>query len=190
MKIKMLILNLLSFFKFLIFPYVTLIEHIWTFFIKVFSETTWFRIMKSLTILIFSESVTTSDGYRRGYMSFAHFLLYLMFALDKIWAVTYKNTIWLCKNTQISLSISSIWSKSSLSIWRKDGPLVTPWAHSKDCDQNKWMSRLIWVYAGRTATLLFFSCRSSIMEPKPRHEFSNNLTLWQMQTRTSPDSLP
>ena len=33
--------------------------------------------MKSLTILSFSESVTTSDGYRRGYVSFAHFLLYL-----------------------------------------------------------------------------------------------------------------
>ena len=26
---------------------------------------------------LFSESVTTSDGYRRGYVSFAHFLLYL-----------------------------------------------------------------------------------------------------------------
>ena len=33
--------------------------------------------MKSLTICLFSESVTTSDGYRRGYVSFAHFLLYL-----------------------------------------------------------------------------------------------------------------
>ena len=26
--------------------------------------------------LLFSESVTTSDGYSRGYVSFAHFLLY------------------------------------------------------------------------------------------------------------------
>ena len=32
--------------------------------------------MKSLAICLFSESVTTSDGYRRGYVSFAHFLLY------------------------------------------------------------------------------------------------------------------
>ena len=31
-----------------------------------------------LTICLFSESVTTSDGYRRGYMSFAHFLLYFV----------------------------------------------------------------------------------------------------------------
>ena len=28
--------------------------------------------------IIFSESVTTSDGYFRGYVSFAHFLLYLV----------------------------------------------------------------------------------------------------------------
>ena len=76
MKMKVLIFILPSFFKFSIFPSVILIWHIWTFFIKVFSETTWFRIMKSLTILSFSESVTTSDGYRRGYVSFAHFLLY------------------------------------------------------------------------------------------------------------------
>ena len=53
METKVLILILPSFFKFSIFPSVTLILHIWTFFIKVFSETTWFRIMKSLTILSF-----------------------------------------------------------------------------------------------------------------------------------------
>ena len=53
MKSKVLILILPSFFKFLIFPSITLIQHIWTFFIKVFSETTWSRIMKSLTILSF-----------------------------------------------------------------------------------------------------------------------------------------
>ena len=34
--------------------------------------------MKSLTICHFSESVTTSDGYCRGYVSFAHFLLYFV----------------------------------------------------------------------------------------------------------------
>ena len=53
MKNKVLILILPSFFKFLIFPSIFLIQHIWTFFIKVFSETTWSRIMKSLTILSF-----------------------------------------------------------------------------------------------------------------------------------------
>ena len=29
-----------------------------------------------LTLLIFSESVITSDGYPQGYVGFAHFLLY------------------------------------------------------------------------------------------------------------------
>ena len=53
MKMKVLIHILPSFFKFSIFPSVILIWHIWIFFIKVFSETTWFRIMKSLTILSF-----------------------------------------------------------------------------------------------------------------------------------------
>ena len=73
------------------------------FFVKDFSATTWVRILKFGTKLdsdklycvtkeqphiayqslyffsfsLFSESVTTSDGYRRGYVSYAHFLLYL-----------------------------------------------------------------------------------------------------------------
>ena len=35
--------------------------------------------------VFFSESVTTSNGYRRGYVSFAHFLLYccLLITLEK-----------------------------------------------------------------------------------------------------------
>ena len=33
---------------------------------------------------ISSESVTTSDGYRRGYVSFAHSLLYFFFLSNKI----------------------------------------------------------------------------------------------------------
>ena len=74
------------------------------FFVKDFSATTWVRILKFGTKLdsdelycvtkeqphiayqslylfffsfsLFSESVTISDGYRWGYVSFAHFLLY------------------------------------------------------------------------------------------------------------------
>ena len=63
--------------------------------------------------------------------------------------------------TQISLGIRPVWSESSLSAWRKLGPLATHWVHSKDSDQTRRMPRLIWVFAGRTATLLVLSCRGS-----------------------------
>ena len=36
-------------------------------------------------------------------------------------------------------------------------------ANSEDSDQTGWMSRLIWVFAGRTVTLLVLSCRDSII---------------------------
>ena len=63
--------------------------------------------------------------------------------------------------TQISLGISPVWSESSLSAWRKLGLLATHWAHSEDSDQTGRMPRLIWVFAGRTATLLVLSRGSS-----------------------------
>ena len=62
--------------------------------------------------------------------------------------------------TQISLGIRPVWSASSLA-WRKLGSLATNWAHSEDSDQTGGMPRLIWVFAGRTATLLVLSCRGS-----------------------------
>ena len=65
--------------------------------------------------------------------------------------------------TQISLGIRPVWSKSSLSAWKKLGSLATHWAHSKDSDQTGRMPRLIWVFAGRTAILLVLSCRDSII---------------------------
>ena len=34
--------------------------------------------------------------------------------------------------TQINLGIRPVWSESSLSAWRKLGPLATHWAHSED----------------------------------------------------------
>ena len=46
---------------------------------------------------------------------------------------------------------------SSLSAWRKLGSLANHWAHSKDSDQTGRMPRLIWVFAGRIATLLVLS---------------------------------
>ena len=47
-----------------------------------------------------------------------------------------------------------IWSESSLSAWRKLWSLATHWAHSEDSDQTWRMPRLVWVFAGRTVTLL------------------------------------
>ena len=63
--------------------------------------------------------------------------------------------------TRISRSIRPVGSESSLSTWWKLGSLATHWAHSEDSDQTGWMSRLIWVFAGRTVTLFVLSCRGS-----------------------------
>ena len=68
--------------------------------------------------------------------------------------------------TQISLGIRPVWSESSLSAWRNLGPLATYWVHSKDSDQTGRMPRLIWVFAGRTLTLLVLSCRGSFVKLK------------------------
>ena len=64
-----------------------------------------------------------------------------------------KPTKWLVRpaKTQISLGIRPVWSESSLSAWRNIGPLTAYWAHSEDYDQTGWISRLIWVFAGRTS---------------------------------------
>ena len=61
--------------------------------------------------------------------------------------------------TQISLDIRPVWSESLLSAWRKLGSLATHWVHSEDSGQTGWMSRLVWVFAGRTLILLVLSCR-------------------------------
>ena len=58
---------------------------------------------------------------------------------------------------QISLGVRPVWSESSLSAWRKLGSLATHWVHSEDSDQTGRMPRLIWVFAGRTLTLLVLS---------------------------------
>ena len=66
--------------------------------------------------------------------------------------------------TQISLGIRPVWSESSLSAWRKLGSLATHWAHSEDSDETGRMPRLIWVFAGRTVTLLVLSWGGSFYE--------------------------
>ena len=64
---------------------------------------------------------------------------------------------------QISLGIRPVWSESSIIAWRKLGSLATHWALSKDSDQTGRMPRLIWVFAGRTTTLLVLSWGSSLV---------------------------
>ena len=59
--------------------------------------------------------------------------------------------------TQVNLGIRPVWSESSLSAWRTLGSLASHWAHSEDSDQTGRMPRLIWVFAGRTATVLVLS---------------------------------
>ena len=62
---------------------------------------------------------------------------------------------------QISLGIRPVWSESSLCAqWVAKDPSVLH-ADSEDSDQTGRMPRLIWVFAGRTATLLILSCRGS-----------------------------
>ena len=94
--------------------------------------------------------------------------------------------------TQISLGIRPVWSAPSLSAWRKIGSLAIYWAHSEDSDQTVWMPRLIWVFAGRTLTLLVLSCGGSNYNLQlltcriiwaPSSEFvSSSIPSWQILT--------
>ena len=75
------------------------------------------------------------------------------------------NNVAVCTaKTQISLGIRPVWSESLLSAWRKRGPLATHWVHSEDADQTGRMPKLIWVFAGRTATLLVLSQGGSFIQ--------------------------
>ena len=71
------------------------------------------------------------------------------------WAASYQNQQSDCAPSEDS--DQPVWSGSSLSAWRKLGSLATHWVHSKDSDQTGRMPRLIWVFAGRTVTLLVLS---------------------------------
>ena len=63
--------------------------------------------------------------------------------------------------TQISLGIRPVWSESSLCAqWVAKDPRFLH-ADSEDSDQTGRMPRLIWVFAGRTLTLLVLSRGSS-----------------------------
>ena len=73
------------------------------------------------------------------------------------------NKVTMCPaKTQISLGICPVWSESSLCTqWVAKDPSFLH-ADSEDSDQAGWMPRLIWVFAGRTVTLLVLSWGGSI----------------------------
>ena len=62
---------------------------------------------------------------------------------------------------QISLGICPVWSESSLCTqWVAKDPRFLH-VDSEDAEQTGWMPRLIWVFAGRTATLLVLTLNGS-----------------------------
>ena len=79
--------------------------------------------------------------------------------------------------TQISLGIRPVWSESSLCVqWVAKHPRFLD-ADSEDSDQTGRMPRLIWVFAGRTLTLLVLSCRGSYLETDETSDKEPSLTL-------------
>ena len=84
----------------------------------------------------------------------------------KIWAASWQTNKVSVRpaKTQISLGIRPVWSESSLCAqWVGKDPSFLP-VESKDSDQAGQMPRLIWVFAGHTATLLVLSKGGSIIQ--------------------------
>ena len=74
--------------------------------------------------------------------------------------------------TQISLGILPVLSEASLCTqWVANDPSFLH-ADSEDSDHTGWMPRLIWVFTGRTVTLLVLSCRGSFLLCMQRMKWS------------------
>ena len=120
------------------------------------------------TILAKDERQTAVSRAFYTKVGFCHIPMQLYYGhkVKHIWAATWQNKQNDCApaKIQISLGIRPVLSKSSLSTWRKLGSLATNSAHSEDSDQTGRMPRLIWVFGGRTVTLLVFSCRGSYIQ--------------------------
>ena len=68
-----------------------------------------------------------------------------------------KPTKWVCAQRRLRSTWASAQSdQSSLSAWRNLGFLPTHWAHSEESDQTGPMTRLIWVFVGRTGHFVGF----------------------------------
>ena len=94
-------------------------------------------------------------------------VLWWWFFLDILYMSQHmtKPTKWLVRpaKTQIRLGIRPVWPETSVSTWRKVGPLATHWVHSEDTDQTGRMPRLIWVFAVRICYFVGFVMRRFIV---------------------------
>ena len=98
--------------------------------------------------------------------------------IERLWSITEPP-----RDKTNNVVVRPVRSESSLSAWRKLGSLATNWAHCEDSDQTGWMPRLIWVFAGHTATLLvltwggsivaFPGCLLSSFFISPKHEITS-----------------
>ena len=130
-----------------------------------------FFILKSRTVnlfasLIFYYYISLFNTFILHHMSLWYFLcvsLKQSFTFFKLTNQTLmsrymtKPTKWLCAQRRLRSAWASAQSDLSLRCPHEEslgGSLATHWAHSEDSVQTGQMPRLIWVFAGRTATLL------------------------------------
>ena len=84
--------------------------------------------------------------------------LKLTFTSIKMWAPSWQNQQTdMCAQRRLRSAWASAQSDQSFSLsnWRRVGALATQRVHSEDSDQTGRMPRLIWVFAGCTATLFY-----------------------------------
>ena len=118
------------------------------------------RKLRNITVFFYSENANLVPRQQ------LHFLL-----LDNITSNMHlymsrdmtKPTKWLCTQPRLRSAWASSQSDQSLrccALWVAKDPRFLH-ADSEDSDQTGRMPRLIWVFAGRTVTLLVLSCRGS-----------------------------
>ena len=113
--------------------------------LSIFSHTNAYKIESSLCLLTVGKTDRTSLPKWDKLAIFG--ISYMTFQIEPRHDKTNKMAVRPAK-TQISLGIRPVWSESSLSAWRKLGPLATHWAHSDDSNQTERMPRLSlrWVH--------------------------------------------
>ena len=119
--------------------------------------------------------------------------------LQFIWARAWQNQQDLrSTKTQISLAIRTVWSESSLcaQLVATDPTLLH--ADNEDSDQNRWMPRLIRVFAGRTdhfvgfvvLQLILGICAIPRIPPVPSKHYADlyifsNHVIWDLMKKSS-----
>ena len=113
------------------------------------SKGTWFRALLILSTFVdFNTGTSSLLGLPNPYKAILSFWLLFLWVILPTMCI-----FWLLRMNFRRLFM--------LSAWRKHGSLAIHWARSKDSAQTGRMPRLIWVFAGRTVTLLVLSCRGS-----------------------------